>query len=82
MDDGDDAFAAFERSMSRVRSVVEVEHERTAKGYPTDEALLEHGAELEDDITRTLAKEAEELRAGNPPAVILEFAPTEKPGET
>jgi len=73
MRDDDESFAAFERSMSRTRSVLEAEHERAAKGYPPDEALLKHGAEIEDEITRTLAPAAEKRSSANRRALILPF---------
>ncbi len=79
MQEDDEAFEAFERTMPRVRSVLDVEHERVAKGCPPDEALLKLGGEIEDDILRTLESEAERLRAANRPAVILEFPPAQKP---
>jgi len=81
MQEDDEAFAAFERSMGRARSVLDVERERVAKGCPPDEALLKHGGEIEDDILRTLEREAERLRAANRPAVILEFPSAQKPGD-
>jgi len=77
--DDDEAFKAFERGI-RPRSVLESENDRVAKGYPPDEALLKHGGEIEDEITRRLAHEAEALRSSKRPAVILEFPPTQKPG--
>ena len=38
MQDDDEVFAAFERTMPRVRSVLEAERERVARGHPADEA--------------------------------------------
>lgn len=81
MQDDDEAFAAFERSMSRTRSVLGAEQERADKGYPPDEALLKHGGEIEDEITRTLALAAKEHSSANRPAVILEFPTKQTPDD-
>ncbi len=77
MQDDDEAFTAFERTM-RPRSVLEAEQARAAKGHPPDEALLKHGGGIEEHIVRTLAREAEALRAGPASAEILVFPATPK----
>lgn len=81
MDEDDQAFAAYERSQP-TRSVVESEHERIARGYPADEALLKHGGELEEKILRMLARHAGELQPSHRQAEILPFHPANKPGDT
>jgi hypothetical protein len=78
MQEDDEAFEAFERSIP-ARSVLDVEQDRIAKGFPPDEALLKHGGEIEDDIRRALEHEAEALRAAKRPAEILTFPPVKKP---
>ncbi len=75
MCDEDEAFKAYEHSL-RTRSVLDVEHERIAKGHRPDDALLKHGAEIENEILRTLA------HAAKPPAVILDFPSRHKSGGT
>jgi hypothetical protein len=55
MQEDDEAFEAVERGM-RARSVLEVEDEQIAHGRPADEALLKHGAALEEEIFRALAQ--------------------------
>ena len=78
MRDDDEAFEAFEHSIGRARSVLESEQERAAKGYPPDKALLKHGGEIEEEILRTLEREAEGLRRAREPADILPFPSTKK----
>jgi hypothetical protein len=51
--------AAFERSqVARVRSAIEVERERVAKGHKPDIALEKWGSEIEERILQ-------DLEAGN-----------------
>jgi hypothetical protein len=75
--DQDDAFDAFERSL-RPRTVVEAEQERIAKGHPPDEALLKHGGEIEDELLRAMAHDAERLSRVRDPAAILPFPSMKK----
>jgi len=77
-DDLDDAFAAYERSRSRVRSVLEVEEERITRDHPADEALQKHGGAIEEEILRALERDAEALRFANRSAEILAFPITKK----
>ncbi len=72
MDENDAAFEAFERGLPQ-RSVLDVERERIAKGHEPNDALLKHGGNIEDEITRRLAREAEDLRAAKRTAEIFAF---------
>jgi hypothetical protein len=63
MDDGEDdlAFEAYERSPPRMRSLLEAERERIAKGHTPDIALQMRGADIELEILRSLERGADGL---------------------